>query len=250
MQLEKKDHHNLYCYITREDLQDLNIDPHVLTYGSNPFRKLLSTILEQAAQEHGFSKNNLPLRAEAVPLDHDELFIQLTIIEEAEELDPRFSLFSPCIFDDLELAEEEHESTGNLIDAEEEFDDDAPQEIPFSPVPKHSSSAAAHTLHPASIQGVVHIFDSYEALTRALGSVSDADRSASIHSALYYQPQQKKYFLIFKKRTSPHASPALLAALCEYATPQPLTSTFYAWLTEHCRCLIRSRAISRLSEAL
>src|SRR5699024_12401076 len=52
-------------------------------------------MMPQAAHDFGFEANNIPLIIEAIPLSSDSIILIITKVEDPEELDPRFSRFSP-----------------------------------------------------------------------------------------------------------------------------------------------------------
>lgn len=244
MQIEKHDEKNLYCYITEDDLRDLEIFFDDLAYGSNSFRKLLSAIMKRAGEECLFA--DLPVLAEAVPLDNQELFIQISAIDEAEELDPRFAQFSPSIFEELDL-EDDEETAAHMEPAGETYnipENDGGAKPAFSAVPD------TRRIRTRPAKGTVYTFGTYETLLLALLSSGSAGQFTQTRSALYYHPEKKNYYLVLHQHQNTAPIRALLASLCEYADARPLTPSVHAWLTEHCRCLIRSHAVSRLMEAV
>lgn len=250
MQIEKHDEKNLYCYITEDDFHDLEIFPDTLAYGSNSFRKLLSVIMKKAGEECLFTSYELPLLVEAVPLDNQELFIQISAIDEAEELDPRFAQFSPSIFEELDLEEDEPDT--NSMETPEDIymsENDGSEKPSFSAAQDTPAFSRSRRSSTSNTHRTIYTFDTYEALITALRSAGKAGQFSQIRSALYYHPEKKKYYLVFQQHQNTAAVRALLASFCEYASARPLTPSIQAWLTEHCRCLIRAHAISRLLEA-
>lgn len=250
MQIEKHDEKNLYCYITENDLHELEIFSGTLAYGSNSFRKLLSVIMKRAGEECRFSSYELPLLVEAVPLENQEFFIQISAIDEAEELDPRFAQFSPSIFEELDL--EEEEQSADSMEAPEDIyisEADNREKTAFSTAPDTSAFSRSRRSSASNTHRTIYIFETYEALITALHSAGTADQFSQTRSALYYHPEKKKYYLMLQQQNTA-AVRALLASFCEYASARPLTPSIHAWLTEHCRCLIRAHAISRLLEAV
>lgn len=250
MQLEKHDEKNLYCYITENDLNDLEIFHNNLAYGSNDFRKLLSVIMMKAGEECQFTTYDLPLLAEAVPLKNQELFIQISAIDEAEELDPRFAQFSPSIFEELDL-DDEH-TDDDMIASEDLYipEDTGVGKPSFPAVQETAAFSQKRRSSGPKMHKTVYTFETYDTLITALHSAGKADQFLQTRSTLYFQPESKTYYLILLRHQNTAAVRALLASFCEYATARPLTSSTHAWLTEHCRCLIRTNAIPRLLESV
>ncbi len=250
MQIEKHSEKNLFCYITEEDLRELDISFDSLAYGTNAFRRLLAAIMKKASENNLFSSYELPLMAEAVPLNNRELFVQLCAIEEAEELDPRFAQFSPSIFDELDLEDEDH-SEEDMEHPEGIYitEDDHGEKPSFSSE-KDIASFKNRRSAPQNSRRSVYVFDTYDALITALRSAGTAKQFSQVRSALYYHPEKKQYYLVLFQYQNSAPIRALLHSVCEYASVRPLTSSVQAWLAEHCRCLIRAHAISRLLEAV
>lgn len=51
--------------------------------------------MQQAQIEFGFEADNIPLMIEAIPVNLDSIILIITKVEDPEELDTRFSKFSP-----------------------------------------------------------------------------------------------------------------------------------------------------------
>ena len=58
-------------------------------------RNLFREMIQQAAQEVGFEAEDIPLMVEAIPLSSESIMLIVTKVEDPEELDTRFSKFSP-----------------------------------------------------------------------------------------------------------------------------------------------------------
>jgi adapter protein MecA 1/2 len=250
MQLEKKDDQNLYCYITVDDLHTLDIQPDTLVYGSNSYRKLLSAIMTQAHEDCGFSEGEHPLLVEAVPLDNGEFFIQVCAIEEAEELDPRFAQFAPGIFDDFDPEADDAPDDETMPSDNGYPSDEASEKISFPEMPEMPAFSRSKHVQKTPLKGTIYCFSTYEALLSALRSVGEAQQFMQLRSSLYYHPGKKKYYIVLGSHRNTPGVRALLAAFCEHANTQPLTSTAQAWLAEHARCVIRAHAIPQLIEAV
>ena len=76
-------------------------------------------MIQQAAQEVGFEAEDIPLMVEAIPLSSESIMLIVTKVEDPEELDTRFSKFSPFAEAESEnllsqLADEFLEGAGDL----------------------------------------------------------------------------------------------------------------------------------------
>ena len=95
MKLEKINDNQIRCTLTREDLEMHQVNLRELAYGSDKAKKLFRDMMQQAQIEFGFEADNIPLMIEAIPVNLDSIILIITKVEDPEELDTRFSKFSP-----------------------------------------------------------------------------------------------------------------------------------------------------------
>ena len=95
MKLEKINENQIRCTLTREDLEMHQVNLRELAYGSEKAKKLFRDMMQQAQIEFGFEADNIPLMIEAIPVNLDSIILIITKVEDPEELDTRFSRFSP-----------------------------------------------------------------------------------------------------------------------------------------------------------
>ena len=100
MRIEKISDKQIRCTLTQADLQNHHINIGELAYGSEKARSLFQEMLSQASREFNFHAENMPLMIEAVPMSGDNLVLVITKVEDPDEIDTRFSKFSPAIDDD------------------------------------------------------------------------------------------------------------------------------------------------------
>ncbi len=90
------------CTLTSEYLKSRWIDLADLAYGSDEATALFRDIIEETKERFGIdfgAKENHPFMIEAIPMGEGVLDIIISKVEEAEELDTRFSRFTPGIAD-------------------------------------------------------------------------------------------------------------------------------------------------------
>ena len=95
MRIEKIRDKQIRCTLTQADLQNHHINIGELAYGSEKARSLFQEMLSQASREFNFHAENMPLMIEAVPMSGDNLVLVITKVEDPDEIDTRFSKFSP-----------------------------------------------------------------------------------------------------------------------------------------------------------
>lgn len=95
MTIERLSDTQIRATLTRQDLQERQIQISELLYGSEKARDLFRDLMLRASYECGFEAEDLPLMIEAIPVDSDCLVLVVTKVEDADELDSRFSNFTP-----------------------------------------------------------------------------------------------------------------------------------------------------------
>jgi adapter protein MecA 1/2 len=100
MKIERINENQIRCTLTSFDLSARNINLVELAYGTEKARKLFREMIQKASNEVGFEAEDIPLMVEAIPLSSESIMLVITKIEDPEELDTRFSKFSPSDPDD------------------------------------------------------------------------------------------------------------------------------------------------------
>ena len=100
MKIEKLNDRQIRCTLTKADLADRQLKLSELAYGTEKAKALFRDMVQQASIKFGFEAEDIPLMIEAVPLNSDCIVLIITKVEDPEELDTRFSRFSPSVMDD------------------------------------------------------------------------------------------------------------------------------------------------------
>ncbi len=98
MQIEVIGNLRIKCTLTNEYLKSRWVDISDLAYGTEAMTALFRDIIEETREKFGIdfgARENHPVMIEAVPMGEDSLAIFISKAEDAEELDTRFSRFSP-----------------------------------------------------------------------------------------------------------------------------------------------------------
>ena len=107
MKIEKINDNQIRCTLTRDDLAQRQLKLSELAYGSEKAKSLFREMMQQAASEFGFESDNLPLMIEAIPTAGDSIVLNITKVDDPDELDTRFSRFTPTPADE---AADKHKS--------------------------------------------------------------------------------------------------------------------------------------------
>lgn len=131
MKIERLSENQIRCTLNKSDLASRQLKISELAYGSDKAKELFRDMMQQASHELGFEADDIPLMIEAIPVSSDCIVLIVTKVDDPEELDTRFSKFSPSSMDDdydsypygddMEVIESENYT---LPSASDELDDD------------------------------------------------------------------------------------------------------------------------------
>ena len=95
MKIEKINENQIRCTLTKEDLDARQLRLSELAYGSDKAKELFRDMMKQANLQFGFEANDIPLMIEAIPISSESIILIISKVEDPEELDTRFSKFTP-----------------------------------------------------------------------------------------------------------------------------------------------------------
>ena len=121
MKIEKINDNQIRCTLNKHDLASREIKLSELAYGTEKAKNLFRDMMQQASYEYGFEADDQPLMIEAIPLSSDSIILNISKVEDPDELDTRFSKFSPA-YDDAD-------DYSDIVDDYEDFGDDSADEI-------------------------------------------------------------------------------------------------------------------------
>ncbi|MCR5719415.1 MAG: adaptor protein MecA [Lachnospiraceae bacterium] len=233
MKIEKVNDNQIRCTLTREDLASRQLQLSELAYGSEKAKNLFRDMMQQANFELGFEAANIPLMIEAIPLNTDSIVLIITKVEDPDELDTRFSRFTPN-----EMPEEYDE-----YDDDEEITDDEVIDMI-----KH------YTQRPRSIESINHVNKEIALRTFKLESLSKAMDAAEVinnnftgDSALYKDPKEGTFYLVLMKDgVSNEEFNRVCNTISEYGSLLRGDSAQDSYFKEHCTVMIPHNALSVL----
>ena len=244
MKIEKINENQIRCTLTREDLESHQVNLKELAYGSEKAKKLFRDMMQQAQIQFGFEADNIPLMIEAIPVNLDSVILIVTKVEDPEELDTRFSKFSPAIDDD--------DFSGDFADIEAAFGDTKADEIieEFNRLCEQQAQLDDEPTDPAYITEPdffrVYAFLSIDEVcraSRALQSAYDADNS------LYKDPQHNRYYLVLHKGDhSPQTFNKVCNILSEYAESIHCNAGTESHYKEHFTLILAKHALQALKQ--
>lgn len=100
MKIERLSENQIRCTLNKSDLASRQLKISELAYGSEKAKELFRDMMQQASHELGFEADDIPLMIEAIPVSSECIVLIVTKVDDPEELDTRFSKFSPSSLDD------------------------------------------------------------------------------------------------------------------------------------------------------
>jgi len=150
MKIEKLSDNQIRCTLKKSDLTSRHLKISELAYGSDKAKELFRDIMKQAAYEFGFEADDIPLMIEAIPVSSECIVLIVTKVDDPEELDTRFSKFSPSDSEDDDSAypydTEDFDTLSTIDDIYDENDNDDMPETASAELEIPSEDAANNVL--------------------------------------------------------------------------------------------------------
>ena len=139
MKIERLSENKIRCTLDRADLEEKKIMISELAYGSEKARELFAELMKQAEEEVGFEVDSTPIMIEAIPDRSGNLILNITKVDNPEELDVKFSRFTGASDGEYsgEISEDDIDISNNdtLEEASDGLDDETPDELGKDMVP-------------------------------------------------------------------------------------------------------------------
>lgn len=245
MKIEKINENQIRCTLTREDLDSHQVHLSELAYGTEKAKNLFRDMMLQAHNEFGFEADNIPLMIEAIPINADSIILIITKVEDPEELDTRFSKFSPSSQSNTE-AEVQIDGADSIIDIFRKLyearmkNDAAQQKAGEKALPDNSAQADA----PLNLACLFQ-FPSLDAVIKAAHGLNDYFTGVN---TLYQDPHSGDYMLVIHQSSySPEEFNKVCNILSEFGEGQGFTHAGEAHLLEHAETVISRKALQKLN---
>ncbi|MCR4617803.1 MAG: adaptor protein MecA [Lachnospiraceae bacterium] len=235
MKIEKLNDNQIRCTLTGEDLAKRNLRLSELAYGSEKTQNLFREMVKQADYEYGFETDNIPLVVEAIPTASGNIVLIITKIDDPEELDTRFSRFSP--YNNPEIDEDED-------------DEDADEYINsmFSK-PEPAVPSFGEMLKEALTDDVPKYSFSFTFTT--LSAVVSFSRQAGFfkgNSSLFKTSSGEYQIIISPENSSKDEFKNVCLVASEYGNGRSIPDSAREFIREHSDVIIANDAINKLAE--
>lgn len=243
MKIERINDNQIRCTLTSFDLSVRNLNLRELAYGSEKARNLFREMIQKASNEVGFEAEDIPLMVEAIPLSNESVMLVITKIEDPEELDTRFSKFSPMSDEDSDalsdLASELLEGADGLAKLLEGLAAPPQEGLSLLDDAHGDETASDESAKMPSMR--VYSFSS-------LDRVSEAARACeSLYdgvNTLYKKPGTFQYYLVIKDQNSDSlAFSRVCNILAEYGAKIRHEYASEAYYKEHYEVVCEGRAL-------
>lgn len=277
MKIERLNENQIRCTLNKSDLASRQLKINELAYGSDKAKELFRDMMQQASYELGFEAEDTPLMIEAIPVSSECIVLIVTKVDNPEELDTRFSRFSPSDsdddnfdFDDIETIEGNDYSDFSLPTANEELDECAatdeeglPEDelmnifnrvkeyfnkdsdnkaSPTSPSKQPDKGTTDKPEHRESANiSRVFSFSSLDDITNAACIIDTFYKDAN---SVYKNPSDRRYYLcISKNKCNSKDFNKVCNILSEYGQKESGFDNHIGFFAEHCECIIAEHAL-------
>lgn len=277
MKIERLNENQIRCTLNKSDLASRQLKINELAYGSDKAKELFRDMMQQASYELGFEAEDTPLMIEAIPVSSECIVLIVTKVDNPEELDTRFSRFSPSDsdddnfdFDNIETIEGNDYSDFSLPTANEELDEcaatdeeglpedelmnifnrvkeyfnkdsdnKASQPSPSQPSGKGTTDRPEHR-ESANISRVFS-FSSLDDITNAACIIDTFYKDTN---SVYKNPSDRRYYLcISKTKCNSKDFNKVCNILSEYGQKESGFDNHIGFFAEHCECIIAEHAL-------
>lgn len=277
MKIERLNENQIRCTLNKSDLASRQLKINELAYGSDKAKELFRDMMQQASYELGFEAEDTPLMIEAIPVSSECIVLIVTKVDNPEELDTRFSRFSPSDsdddnfdFDDIETIEGNDYSDFSLPTANEELDEcaatdeeglpedelmnifnrvkeyfnkdsdnKASQPSPSQQPDKGTTDRPEHR-ESANISRVFS-FSSLDDITNAACIIDTFYKDSN---SVYKNPSDRRYYLcISKTKCNSKDFNKVCNILSEYGQKESGFDNHIGFFAEHCECIIAEHAL-------
>ncbi len=238
MKIEKLNENQIRCTLTHADLAARHLKLSELAYGTENAKSLFRDMMQQASFDFGFEADDIPLMIEAIPASADSIVLIITKVEDPEELDTRFSKFTP--FGESDAV---HESPFSKLEGAEELLD------LLNKVKEAAAGAAQAVEEKKAPEPAPAKLFSFENIDRVIQAARLIAQMYQGRNTLYRDPGNDIYILALtqSKHTSNEFN-KICNMLSEYGTLERVSGSVLAFLEEHCETVISTDAVQRLTE--
>lgn len=261
MKIEKISDNQIRCTLNKKDLVDRELRLSELAYGTEKAKTLFRDMIQQASYEFGFEADDIPLMIEAIPVSAECLVLVITKVEDPEELDARFSRFSPEPDDDIFSSDEDDDTAyadeilhcfdqfAELFhEAQESAKASSDSFIPLPQAIARENKIEGKKAKPAAAPADMTKIFSFRSLEEIIRLSAHIVYSYNGKNSVYKNPATSSYYLVITKSShTPEEFNKVCNMVSEYGTSERATYASLSYYEEHFQIIVRDNAIQKLS---
>lgn len=236
MKIEKLNDNQIRCTLTHADLADRQLKLSELAYGTEKAKSLFRDMMQQASFDFGFEADDIPLMIEAIPASSDSIVLIITKVEDPEELDTRFSKFTPLgdVSSSMQEPLEKLEGAEDFLNILNKVKEAAAEFAPIAPEPKVQTNNVR-----------LFSFDSIDGVIEAAHLLAPLYNGSN---TLYHDAVNHLYILALTQ--SDHTTndfDKICNMLSEYGSLEKASGAVLAFLEEHCEIIVSANCMQKLA---
>lgn len=245
MKIEKINDNQIKCILSNEDLLQRHIEISELAYGTEKATSLFREMAELANRQFDFQIGDTPVMVEAIPTDNNSITLLITKVDDPEELDTRFSRFSPYKENDsasgISQIEDKISKANEILNLLNTFRE-ALSESKNPQNTKQNKNNSADKTYENNDLSFIYSFDDFDKLV-TLARVLETKYSGKNS---IYRRDGEFLLVIEKSDTSPENFNQVCNIICEFGNRCPQNHYTKMYLNEHCELILKDNALEEL----
>lgn len=249
MKIERINENSIRCTLTRDDLEERQVKLSEIAYGTEKAKMLFHDMMMQASKELGFEANDIPLMIEAIPGAGDSIILNITKVENPDDIDSKFSKLGSML-GESNKNNSLLERMKKLEGAEDVLDilRHVTEAVKSLPVPEENEveSSSKDSEEEPSIPLRFFSFSTLDSVIRA----------ASLLNGIYcgantlYKDDIAELYILAMTQTEHSTSDfnRICNMLSEYGCAEPGDGATLAFLEEHCTAILPQNALQTLGQ--
>lgn len=263
MKIEKISDNQIRCTLSKNDLIERELRISELAYGTEKAKELFRDMMQQASYEYGFEADDIPLMIEAIPVSAECLVLVITKVEDPDELDTRFSKFSPeQELNEYSIDEDDIAYADEILHCFDQFSelmgdsendtviDNTSDGSGFIPLPdainrkKQEPKASVKPIVSQTNLTKVFSFQSLSELSRLASHIVYSYKGIN---SVYKDPGCGRYYLVISKSDhTPEKFNKICNIISEYGKAERTTYASCYYYQEHFEVIVKDKAIQVL----
>lgn len=255
MKIEKINDKQIRCTLTGEDMASRQLKLSELAYGSEKAKSLFHDMMQQAKQEFGFDPNNSPIMVEAIPMAPDSLMLIISLVDDPEELDARFSQFSDPQKEEAP-ADKQFFGADDILDLFRKITaagssmEEKQKQKAENPADSEQAEAGSSpdTEESPTTLNLLQLFH-FSTLDGVIDAAKGVNPCYDEQNTLYKDNLTGDYLLVLHQNScSPENFNRISNMLSEYSQVCRFNHSSEAFLQEHMECIVKDRALQTLAQ--